>query len=172
MSYAFRSSSLWKKGADGKSSFLCRCHLNNLKEVPHKDFYPVFKTALSSRWNAHWSTLHNNKLRQIKPHVNPLATSTRKSRAQEVTLARLRIGHTRKTHAYLLAGNPPPYCDGCLVPLSVMYILSECPDYGEERMRHYGAVTVPLCQILADHESAVLSLFAFLREINWLECTT
>ena len=140
--------------------------------VPHKDFYPVFKTALSSRWNAHWSTLHNNKLRQIKPHVNPLATSTRKSRAQEVTLARLRIGHTRKTHAYLLAGNPPPYCDGCLVPLSVMHILSECPEYGEERMRHYGAVTVPLCQMLADHEPAVLKLFAFLRGINWLECTT
>ena len=96
---------------------------------------------------------------------------TRKSRAQEVTLARLRIGHTRKTHAYLLAGNPPPYCDGYLVPLSVMHILSECPEYGEERMRHYGAVTVPLCPILADHEPAVLKLFAFLREINWLECT-
>ena len=55
--------------------------------IPHKDFYPLFKAALFDWWNDHWSSLADNKLCQIKPHVSQLTTSTRKSRPQEVTLA-------------------------------------------------------------------------------------
>ena len=35
---------------------------------------PLFKTALLDRWNDHLSSLTDNKLCQIKPHVSQLAT--------------------------------------------------------------------------------------------------
>ncbi|MPC46392.1 hypothetical protein E2C01_040113 [Portunus trituberculatus] len=53
-------------------------------------------------------------------------THIRDSRTQ-IILARLRIGHTYPTQRYLLTRDPQPYCDDCLVPLTVRHLLMECP---------------------------------------------
>ena len=43
-----------------------------------------------------------NKLFEIKPVIGQSQTVVRNIRQEEVVLARLRIGHTRITHSYLL----------------------------------------------------------------------
>jgi len=43
-------------------------------------------------------------------------------------LNRLRIGHTRLTHSYLLSGDDLPECGTCQCPLTVKHILVECVD--------------------------------------------
>ncbi|MPC31577.1 hypothetical protein E2C01_024872 [Portunus trituberculatus] len=62
-------------------------------------------------------------------------THVRDRRAQ-VLLARLRIGHTYLTQRYLLTRDPQPYCDDCLVPLTVRHLLVECPSLTDLRHRY------------------------------------
>src|SRR5215469_3329856 len=65
-------------------------------------------------------------LRFIEPTLGKWTTSNRKSRREEVVLARLRIGHTRLTLGQILAGNLRPRCESCNKNLMVFPILVEC----------------------------------------------
>ncbi|MPC19957.1 hypothetical protein E2C01_012887 [Portunus trituberculatus] len=51
-------------------------------------------------------------------------------------MERLRIGHTYLTQRYLLTRDPQPYCDDCLVPLTVRHLLVECPSLMDLRHRY------------------------------------
>ncbi|MPD04923.1 hypothetical protein E2C01_100636 [Portunus trituberculatus] len=62
-------------------------------------------------------------------------THVRDRRAQTL-LVRLRIGHTYLTQKYLLTRDPQPYCDDCLVPLTVRHLLVECPSLINLRHRY------------------------------------
>ncbi|MPC44741.1 hypothetical protein E2C01_038420 [Portunus trituberculatus] len=50
-----------------------------------------------------------------------------RDRRTQILLARFRIGHTFLTQSYLLTRDPQPFCDDCLVPLTVRHLLVECP---------------------------------------------
>ena len=57
----------------------------------------------------------------------------RNIRKEEVVLARLRLGHTRVTHSYLLQGEEQPQCVGCDAPFTVRHFLLECGDFAQVR---------------------------------------
>jgi hypothetical protein len=59
----------------------------------------------------------------------------------EVALCRLRIGHTRLTHSYLIERRPMPYCNDCLVPLTVLHVMAECPSHSDTRQNYYPNTT-------------------------------
>ena len=60
-------------------------------------------------------------------------------RRDTVLLNRLRIGHTRLTHSYLLSGDDLPECGTCQCPLTVKHILVECVDLKDVRNKHFVA---------------------------------
>ena len=62
--------------------------------LPARDFYPAASRLVHSLWQNLWDTRPSNKLRNIKPVLEPWLSSSRSSRRQEVILSRLRIGHT------------------------------------------------------------------------------
>ena len=62
------------------------------------------------------------------------------TRKKEVILSRLRIGHTRLTHGFLMCGEPQPFCEDCLVPLTVQHLLIECPSLLDEREKHFCSI--------------------------------
>uniref|UniRef100_A0A8D8WF61 Uncharacterized protein n=1 Tax=Cacopsylla melanoneura TaxID=428564 RepID=A0A8D8WF61_9HEMI len=47
-------------------------------------------------------------------------------RREEVSLTRIRIGHTNLTHCFLMKKEPPPVCEVCTCPLTVIHILKHC----------------------------------------------
>ena len=112
----------------------------------------------------------DNKLRTVKDSVHPWPTSSRVNRQEEVVLARLRIGHTQLTLTHLISGDPTPFCDGCLVPLTVVHMLIECPDYSNKRRRAFGAdgirSAIGITDIINDDPSYMESLLLFLRECS------
>jgi len=61
------------------------------------------------------------------------------SRRDSVLLNRLRIGHTRLTHSFLLSGDDLPECGTCQCPLTVKHILIECVDLNDVRNKHFVA---------------------------------
>ena len=99
------------------------------------------------KWQQHWidvQVIPANKLREIKPDIGFWKSGCSLSRLTETRIARLRIGHTYKTHVYLLNGDPRPTCDTCDCDLTVKHILGECPVYAESR-REAGIAEFPRC---------------------------
>jgi len=64
------------------------------------------------------------------------------SRRDSVLLNRLRIGHTRLTHSFLLSGDHLPECGTWQCPLTVKHILVECFDLNDVRNKHFVASNI------------------------------
>ena len=100
--------------------------------LPLRDFFPDIKVSIRNVWQERWDAVGPNKMREITGRIAPWRYS-RMPRRWETALCRLRIGHTRKTHGFLMAGEYQPFCDDCLVPLTVKHLLIECPSLGDLR---------------------------------------
>ena len=110
-----------------------------------------------------------NKMREITDVINPWTYSC-SSRSRETSLCRLRIGHTRFSHGYLMSGDYQPYCDDCLVPQTVRHLLVECPSLMELRERHfrkerYGNFSL---NFILGRDADEDSLFDFVEEAGFL----
>ena len=80
------------------------------------------------------------------------------SRRDSVLLNRLRIGHTRLTHSFLLTGDDLPECGTCQCPLTVKHILVECVDLKDVRNKHLFLLPLKIYLIILKHiKSLILS---------------
>jgi len=100
--------------------------------VPRIDVKGYIKAAARANWQTKWQTIQSNKLRESLPMIAPKYHNSY-PRSWSIKLARLQIGHSSLTHEYLLSRNPPPFCDDCIVPLTVKHILVECPSHAHHR---------------------------------------
>ena len=94
-------------------------------KCPASDFIPELTMHYRKAWQAEWDGCSANKLHSVKPHLG-YCSVTHLSHRNAVILRRLRIGHTRVTHKYLLSGDSQPLCDECRSSLTVKHILLEC----------------------------------------------
>lgn len=97
-------------------------------QLPLCDVLSTLKQRFSSYLQMQWEKNHSNHLFEIKPKLAPWHTSSQNTRQREVLLTRLRCGHTRLTHSYMLDNDPPPNCERCGSRLSVEHILLKCPN--------------------------------------------
>ena len=94
-------------------------------------------------------------------------------RRKEVVLSRLRIGHTRLTHGFLMKKEPQPFCEDCLVPLTVRHLLIECPSLLDARNKYFSGCktndgSFMLSRILGS-DFKEDNLFNFIKEVGFLE---
>ena len=54
-----------------------------------------------------------------------------------MVLTRLRIGHTRPTHSYLLKREDQPFCISCKEPFTVKYFLIDCIEFSHMRRQFF-----------------------------------
>ena len=118
-------------------------------DLPRNDVRCLLKVTASNRWREQWEATEDNKLREIKNHTNPFQNSSNKNRLVETTLTRLRIGHSRLTHGFLMERGYPPFCDDCIVPITIKHILLECPSYNDERTA-FGSNNLELKEVLGE----------------------
>ena len=111
-------------------------------EMPRGDYKALVRKEIGRKWQENWRAQRQNKLRHIKETTREWATSKQSNREWEVKLARLRIGHCRFTHEWLLKGYHKPYCQECIVPLTVNHILTECISFRNERRAIFNRETV------------------------------
>ena len=128
----------------------------------------MFNAAIRRAWQSTWSRNVGNKLRAVKDTVVPWRTSNRRCRREEVLLTRLRIGHTRTTHEFLLKGEEPPICETCKESRTVQHVLGECRKYWVQRRRVFdpggnGPLTLDLNSMLDDDEVKVRKLMRYLE---------
>jgi len=67
--------------------------------------YPRITKLIFEEWQEVWNCCTGNKLHAIIPTVGDYKQKTCLSRRDSVLLNRLRIGHTRLMHSFLLSGD-------------------------------------------------------------------
>jgi len=137
--------------------------------LPHKDCYPDIRKAIMNKWQTQWSETNDNKLRNIRDTIDGWPLLSRGNRAHEVTITRLRIGHTKLTHGYLMERGNRTYCQDCIVPLTIEHILSECPTYSDHRLTCFGNRYVTTRQLLSPPNYDIKAILNFLDKIDYLD---
>lgn len=134
--------------------------------LPRSDIKNFVKLKVRNAWRSSWNSLDRNKLREILPEV-PIKYNDDHPRHWGVKLNRLKIGHTRLTHEFLLKRDEMPYCDDCIVPLSIKHLLVECPTYTGERNALFGGHINTMTQIFNPQNLKIFGpLYRFLHQIN------
>ena len=102
-------------------------------KIPFSNFKPSINKYILEEWQTSWNNSIGNKLLDIKPTIGEKQSVVRNIRKEEVVLARLRLGHTRVTHSYLLQGEEQPQCVGCDSSFTVRHFLLECGYFAQVR---------------------------------------
>ena len=104
--------------------------------IPVEDYIRYSKSMVKEKWTNYWrENYHDDRSKELKDTVDLWPSSYQKDRKKSTTLTRLRIGHTRLTHGYLMCNphDPVPMCDTCNVQVTIKHILMMCPKYKAQR---------------------------------------
>lgn len=80
------------------------------------------------------------------------------TRREETVLCRVRIGHKRITHGFLMNRGEPPVCDVCHEALTLQHVLSSCRRYSGTGRRCRMSAT--LSEVRGDQEINVDGFFS------------
>ena len=105
--------------------------------VPATDWIPKTTEYVKKEREKQWENVPTNKLKEIVPKLVEHRQIQCTNRRDEVILTRLRIGHSRLTHSYLMKGEPAPKCIGCDTGFTIKHILLDCVDFADARKLFY-----------------------------------
>ena len=105
-------------------------------KLPYTDLKHKIKQIITKRWQQLWDENAQNKLCQIAPLLKERKREASNTRREETILSRLRIGHTRLTHNFILKEEPPPKCP-CGNHYKIRHILIECTNLSRSRKFFY-----------------------------------
>ena len=84
-------------------------------------------------------SIHGRDLYPLKPTLGPPRKFKHLTRAKEVAITRLRIGHTKATKSHILSRGPPTACQHCGQTLTIEHMLLECTVLQQIRDEYYTA---------------------------------
>lgn len=128
------------------------------------DLKQVMKHKIKSLWQNHWNSIPT-KLQKIQPSLSHpyYIGASNLSRQDLAVLRRLRIGHTRFTHGYLMSSNSRPFCSTCNCIYTVEHIILECQQYTTRRQQLN--LKGSLQEILGNPDN-VPSVLQFLKDVQ------
>ena len=153
--------------ADEAAKRAARTQCTGFLPLPASDFRPACLSHLRTKWQEKWDSAGPSKLKSIKPRLAHWLSSFRQSRREEVTLCRLRIGHTLASHRYLLCGEPKPRCPRCNGFLSVSHVLVSCRGLDGMRVRFLGSNSLTMVDLLSDHSVHISSVMMFIQKAQF-----
>ena len=110
--------------------------------IPYPDLKPKINNFLHKKLQQRWNRNTNNKLFQVKSLLGEWRPAFRKSRKEQVTIMRLRIGHSRLTHSFIVKQEQQPQCSTCQTPCTIKHILLECKVFNDTRKHYFHANTM------------------------------
>ncbi|XP_045466643.1 uncharacterized protein LOC123675338 [Harmonia axyridis] len=128
------------------------------------DLSNLCKNKVKDKWKSVWQS-KSSKLALIDPtiHTKPPITQLRQDL---VVLRRLRIGHTRETHQYLLRQESPPWCQSCNSQLTTRHMIIECQLFDAHRKLHN--VSTKVEEALNINSPACLNTISFIKDTKFI----
>jgi len=106
-----RDSRKWKSRFKANETTISQSS-TKINKITTSDAINNIKNKIINTWQNNWSNVPLlNKLRNIKSFVQKWKIPLDITRRVEVVTARVRIGHTHLTHAYLISKEPKPSCE-------------------------------------------------------------
>jgi ribonuclease HI len=136
--------------------------------LSYSDIKKVIERDTCQQWETQWNNM-TTKLNEIKRSILPWTFPVNTPRKYETAINRLRIGHTRLTHAHLMKKEDPSICICCGVPLTVKHIITECNAHNMERIKQQ--ISYHLVESLSPKPDNIVKLCQFLTNthlINFL----
>ncbi|KAJ4447110.1 hypothetical protein ANN_09110 [Periplaneta americana] len=152
---------------DAAAKEATRLPLHFFTSIPHTDAIKYITRKLHNHWQTSWTESSSSKLHEIVQHCRMKYPLQNFKRQDQVLITRLRVGHTRITHSYLLDRTPPPTCTNCHIRISVRHLISECPLYHLHRDQFH--IPKDLSTVL-NKPSFSSNLIKFLKAINIYKC--
>ncbi|KAE9524318.1 hypothetical protein AGLY_015357 [Aphis glycines] len=136
---------------------------STITDIPAKDINKSVRNKINMTWQSYWDSISpSNKLKKIKRCTKKWHYLQNLNKRQEVTLTRVRIGHSFLTHSFLISKDPPPICSKCQEDLTIQYIILDCPDLQNIR----STLSIPNNLEEALHEDNTIQILNFLTKIN------
>lgn len=137
-----------------------RTHGTLLAKTVIEDEFKNISSIIRNIWQKNWSR-KTDKLKEVKPNISEWQSCYRKSRREEIVLARLRTGHSNLTHKHLFKKEEPPICNVCNEYITIKHLLSKCPLTKDPSNNE-----ASLAAILGDDEENIKLLINKLKEAN------
>ena len=112
--------------------------IDPLANVHYTDMKPLVNSYIQKLVQTKWDVaVHGRDLYLVKPTLGPPKKFQHLTRAEEVVITRLRIGHTKATKSHILSRGPPTRCHHCGQTLTIDHMLLECALLQECRDEYY-----------------------------------
>lgn len=129
--------------------------------IPHLDIISYLKEKICTEWKNNWIATSHSKLHCIRSQSISQFPINHLPRKDQVIITRLRIGHCKMTHSYLLLKQQPPQCDKCNCIISVKHVITECRHY--QRQRQENNIPSEL-QLILNNPSFVNLVIKFIKD--------
>lgn len=117
-------------------------NVNILSKIHYADLKPQVNTYIQNLVQIKWDVeIHGRDLYLIKPELGP-PKKYAMSRADEVVITRLRIGHTKANKGHIISREPPNTCNHCGQILTIDHMLLECAALQQTRETYYQVETL------------------------------
>ena len=101
--------------------------IDPLAGVHYTDLRPLVSSYIQQLVQTKWDVAaHGRDLYLVKPTLGQPKKFQRLTRAEEVVITRLRIGHTKATKSHILSRGPPTACHHYGQTISIDHMLLEC----------------------------------------------
>ncbi|XP_058448705.1 uncharacterized protein LOC131428678 [Malaya genurostris] len=150
--------------ADRLASLGRRSRLMRNREIPSTDICKDFQNNIRDHFNSYWLGTQGH-LQKIKGTLEKW--NDRGSRVEQKALSRLRVGHTKITHAHTITQVDPPTCASCNTRLNVEHLLVNCRKF--EALRHQYDFPSSIRDILSNDPGREEVLLRFLRDAKILD---
>ena len=112
--------------------------IDPLASVHYTDMKPLVNSYIQKLVQTKWDiAIHGRDLYLLKPTLGPPKKFQHLTRAEEVVITRLRIGHTKAIKSHILSRGPPTGCHHCGQTLTIDHMLLECALLQEFRDEYY-----------------------------------
>ena len=114
--------------------------IDPLVGVHYADLKPQVNSYIQQLVQIKWDVaVHGRDLYFVKPTLGPPNKFQHLTRAEEVVITRLWMGHTKATKSHILSRGPPTTCHHSGQTLTIDYMLLECAMLQECRDEYYTA---------------------------------
>ena len=112
--------------------------IDPLTTVHFADLKPLVTSYIQQEVQIKWDvSIHGRVLYLLKPTLGPHKRFRHLTRAEEVVITRLRIGHTKATKSHISSRGPPTACQHCGQTLTIEHILLKYTVLQQSRDEYY-----------------------------------